>query len=113
VILADRTVFVVEAKVGESRFLAADARQVEAYALDLRDFHEESRDLLIVPVLWATAAESTTQELPPTLDRGVTSLLRVGLSGLAHVLRSGPTGCVAVPSVEAWDNSAYSALTES
>jgi hypothetical protein len=107
VILAGRAVFVVEAKVGETRFLAADGRQVEAYALDLRDFHEESRHLLIVPVLWATAAESTRQELLIPIGRGATPLLHVGERGLTDVLVTGLKGCEAVPSAEAWDNSAY------
>src|SRR5215510_14718171 len=38
VILAGDTIVVVECKVGAKRFSAEDRRQVEEYALDLRDF---------------------------------------------------------------------------
>src|ERR1700730_154666 len=39
VILAGNLVVVVECKVGAEAFTAEDRRQVEEYALDLRDFH--------------------------------------------------------------------------
>src|SRR5262245_25746947 len=38
VLLASTTIVVVEAKVGEREFHSVDERQVEEYALDLRDF---------------------------------------------------------------------------
>ena len=46
----------LEFKVGEDAFLANDKEQVWDYALDLKNFHEESADLSIVPVLVATEA---------------------------------------------------------
>src|SRR5262249_52255942 len=38
VILAEQLIVVLELKVGETTFHAEDVRQVEEYALDLRDF---------------------------------------------------------------------------
>ena len=58
VILTDHYVVVVELKVGESDFNASDRRQVEEYALDLRDFHAASAEARIVPCLWCTEAQA-------------------------------------------------------
>lgn len=49
-------VFVIEFKVGESTYLNIDIDQVWDYALDLKNFHKPSQDLLLVPVLVATDA---------------------------------------------------------
>lgn len=58
VILTESSIAVIEVKAGENRFLSSDERQVEEYALDLRDFHEGSRGALLVPVLWSTHASA-------------------------------------------------------
>ena len=56
VLLCGHRVVVIEFKVGSAAYQAADTRQVEDYALDLRDFHEASHKLNIIPVLCATKA---------------------------------------------------------
>lgn len=57
VVLVTRTaVFVLEFKVGERDFTASAIDQVCDYALDLKNFHESSRDCLIAPILIATQA---------------------------------------------------------
>lgn len=56
VLLLRGIVFVLEFKVGESHFLRQDIDQVWDYALDLKNFHEESHDKTIVPLLIATEA---------------------------------------------------------
>ena len=56
VILAGKRVVVIEFKVGARSYSPADVRQAETYALDLRDFHEASHLLPILPVLCATDA---------------------------------------------------------
>jgi hypothetical protein len=106
VVLCEGTIVVIEGKVGGRRFLAGDERQVEEYALDLRDFHEGSRGRVIVPVLWATAAVSAAMAHPQASGL-VTQLHRVGRDGLAQALSTvgGPNG---VPLTgQAWDTAAY------
>ena len=49
-------VFVLEFKIGEHQYRKADADQVMDYALDLKYFHEESKNLYIVPMLIASEA---------------------------------------------------------
>lgn len=56
VLLTNTVIIVLEFKIGLSQYLSADKTQVEDYCLDLRDFHGESRDRVIVPVLIATEA---------------------------------------------------------
>jgi hypothetical protein len=50
VLLAGELVIVLEFKTGAAESPAAAKRQVEHYAIELRDFHKESRDKTIVPV---------------------------------------------------------------
>lgn len=68
ILLADGLVFVVEFKVGAPSFDSASKWQVEDYALNLRDFHAESRGRTIVPILCATEAPSAGDQ--PILVRG-------------------------------------------
>ncbi len=56
VLLIGPVVFVVEFKVGESSFDRAAVDQVWDYALDLKNFHEASHTVSIVPILIATGA---------------------------------------------------------
>ncbi len=65
VLLLRGIVFVLEFKVGATDYLRQDTEQVWDYALDLKNFHEDSRDLTIVPILIATDAKdsSSTQEV--------------------------------------------------
>ncbi len=57
VLLLHGIVFALEFKVGADEYLRQDVEQVWDYALDLKNFHEASRDLTIVPVLIATNAK--------------------------------------------------------
>ena len=58
-IVAGDVIFLIEWKVGASRYDRAALWQAEQYALDLRDFHEGSRDRYIIPILVATEAEDS------------------------------------------------------
>jgi schlafen family protein len=62
VVLIGSTVFVIEYKVGSSEATKQDLRQTHDYALDLKNFHEASHDLPIIPVLIPTGLSGT--ELP-------------------------------------------------
>ena len=71
VLLIDGIVFVLEFKVGSKEFAKQDAEQVWDYALDLKNFHEASHELMIVPILIATQAKeaSVTQQLSVYSDQ--------------------------------------------
>lgn len=61
VLLIGPAVFVVEFKVGEASFDRAAVDQVWDYALDLKNFHEASHHVSLVPILIATEAKETAQ----------------------------------------------------
>ena len=71
VLLIDGIVFVLEFKVGSKEFAKQDVEQVWDYALDLKNFHEASHKLIIVPILIATQAKeaSVTQQLSVYSDQ--------------------------------------------
>lgn len=53
-------IFLLEFKVGEGKYNFQDQEQVLDYALDLKNFHEESYDKRIIPMLISTNAENFT-----------------------------------------------------
>lgn len=57
IVLTNSTVFVLEFKVGARTFERAAINQVWDYALDLKNFHEPSHSLTLVPIMIATRAE--------------------------------------------------------
>lgn len=63
VIIIGSIVFIIEFKVGESEFLKSDISQTLDYALDLKYFHEESRDVPLIPILVCTAASDRENAL--------------------------------------------------
>ena len=62
-LLISSVIFVLEFKVGENIYTTHAIDQVCDYALDLKNFHETSHDLYIVPILIATNAKSSFYEL--------------------------------------------------
>lgn len=65
IVLHEGRIFVLEFKVGEGTYPAAALDQALDYALDLKNFHAESHEREIVPVLIATNA----QEMPQTIRK--------------------------------------------
>ena len=69
VLLIGPVVFVVEFKVGEASFARAAVDQVWDYALDLKNFHEASHQVSLVPILIATEAkEPASMKLTADVD---------------------------------------------
>lgn len=63
VLLARDVILCLEFKTGETQYQKSTTRQVEDYALDLRDFHEQSRNRIIVPIAVTTRAKPTELDL--------------------------------------------------
>lgn len=96
VLLLRGIVFCLEFKVGESKILEADIDQVLDYALDLKNFHQYSRDKIIVPILIATNYQESSTEIQMSVydDRVVNPLVsgRAGVSRLiSEVIRRFPS----------------------
>jgi hypothetical protein len=62
VIVTTRSVIPIEFKVGARSYFSADRDQTWDYALDLKNFHEPSRDVWIFPILVATLASDEASD---------------------------------------------------
>jgi hypothetical protein len=82
VIIVGPVVFVVEFKVGSSTFDRAAIEQVWDYALDLKNFHDASEAISLVPLLVATEAELVPPPVIVTDEDKVCRPVRVGRDGL-------------------------------
>ncbi|MBW4523204.1 MAG: DUF2075 domain-containing protein [Scytolyngbya sp. HA4215-MV1] len=74
VLILKGIVFVLEFKAGEKKHQSYAIDQVIDYALDLKNFHEQSHARKIVPVLVATEAPSVSNNLLPHQDLVFTPL---------------------------------------
>jgi hypothetical protein len=110
-LLVGPVLFVLEFKVGEKEFTRSALDQVWDYALDLKNFHESSRDALIAPILIATragpvpfAAVSTT----PHNDK-LLSPNRCNAEGLAPVIEAVLSFTAGEPEIDAdaWERGRY------
>lgn len=62
ILLIRHMVFSLEFKNGKTAFTAQDAQQAEDYAIDIKNFHKESEDLYVCPILIATDAPAYQKE---------------------------------------------------
>jgi hypothetical protein len=86
VILVGPVVFVVEFKVGEKIFDRVSLDQVWDYALDLKNFHEASHAVAIVPILVATEATGSVTVTLQADEDNVYRPISVGAGSLREVL---------------------------
>lgn len=86
VILADDIIFVIEFKFERKKFELLDIRQAEDYALDLFDFHLESRSKTIIPILLAPNAKKISHEYTLTDRYNVTSCLKANAENLSSLI---------------------------
>lgn len=95
VIISGSTVFAVEFKVGAQSYENHAIAQVTDYALDLKNFHEQSHCRNIVPVLICTKAADQTPFLEFYSDGIAKTLLTNGqsLASIVSIAQSQFTGC--------------------
>lgn len=87
-IVRDR-IFILEFKIGAERFYTADIEQVWDYALDLKNFHSESHDKILIPILIATAAPISQTNLELKSERqGVYQPLRSNAESLVYAIEN-------------------------
>ena len=81
VLLIGPAVFVVEFKVGEGSFDRAAIDQVWDYALDLKNFHEGSHAVSLIPILIATKATAQPPVILQSDDDAVYRPISVNVNG--------------------------------
>lgn len=107
VLLIRGVVIVLEFKVGESEYTASARDQALDYALDLKNFHEQSRDRAIAPIVVATKAEPAECDIRCYEDRVYAPVLAnaVNLRDTVWRILEQVDGCDLDP--VAWCDSAY------
>lgn len=71
ILLIKHMVFSLEFKNGATLYKARDAEQAEDYALDLKNFHKESENLYVCPILVATEAVARHNKVDAYPDKQV------------------------------------------
>lgn len=84
VILYKNIIFLLEFKCGNNCYYSSDYDQVYDYALDLKNFHKESGDKLIVPILIATEAPSFNNSI--LIDNKVMVPLKCNEFGIGNLI---------------------------
>lgn len=75
VLLYQNIVFLLEFKIGENEYNKFEIDQVLDYALDLKNFHKESHDKLLVPILICTEAPEKESKISLYPDKIVKPLM--------------------------------------
>ena len=87
VLLLRGIVFAIEFKAGQDTYLQADMEQVMDYALDLKNFHLDSHNRIIVPILVATDAKEISHELRFSVyDDSIYNPLMSNIDGLQDII---------------------------
>ena len=92
ILLTGHAIMVLEFKVGATSIATLDRQQAEDYALDLFDFHADSRSHPIVPILVATQARPAAPQWP-LLWHGVTPVLAASGTTLEPLLQDSGGAC--------------------
>src|SRR5665213_3027380 len=88
-LLIGPVIFVLEFKVGEREFHSYAIDQVWDYALDLKNFHDTSRDPIIAPILVSTNAPATLPVIAQTpKDDNVLIPIKTNADLLGEVLKN-------------------------
>lgn len=106
VVLLGRTVVVLEYKVGASTYDRSAQNQVMDYALDLKNFHEGTHSLRVLPVLVATEAPSVGRESLAWYDDRVARPVLANRQSLRDVLTGVDTEVKEIDPLE-WASSRY------
>lgn len=107
VLLISGVVIILEFKVGDSQYSRGALDQVLDYALDLKNFHEQSHNRPIVPVVVATEATSVQDSLE-SYDDNVFAPLRANRDDLRQVIAR-IIHSISAPylNAQAWQDSRY------
>jgi hypothetical protein len=105
VIISD-TVFVLEFKVGADIFQKHSVDQVIDYAVDLKNFHEGSHHVRLVPILIST--EATENTISSTChEDGVLQPYLIGKNEIRKAINSLSSSAATAISPDEWANSIY------
>ncbi len=106
VVLINDTVFVLEFKVGNELYQNSAATQARTYALDLANFHQESHNKTIVPILISTQAPDYDYKIK-TYRNNVYDVIYANGNNLSEIIDRFIDGSREQIPLEKWINSKY------
>ena len=108
VVISEGLIFLLEFKVGAEQYTSSALDQVMDYALDLKNFHADSYDKVIVPVVVCTEAPDVKNQISAYED-DILHVLRANKNTLSDVLREVFKNYHGTPSVDAqsWQEAEY------
>ena len=87
IVIIKNIVFVIEFKVGETKFNRNDIDQVWDYALDLKNFHLPSHHLVLAPILIATESHNSFFTLSTTSHNdNILNPIKIGKESIKDVI---------------------------
>ena len=102
VLIIQGIIFLLEFKVGDDTYAKSTKDQVMDYALDLKYFHEASRDRTIVPIIVPTEAVDQVNTLS-LMEDGIAQVLCCNRHNIGGVLQRVLSQMHAAPlSMDAW-----------
>ncbi|MDO6761064.1 DUF2075 domain-containing protein [Tamlana sp. 2_MG-2023] len=105
IIIVDDCVFVVEFKVGDSSYLKHAEIQVIDYCLDLKNFHEGSHFVKLIPVLVATNASCGSYDIKDVIEHYCAA--KCNKNGIGVVIEKFTQFSSNKIDVDIWENSIY------
>lgn len=107
VLIIQGIIFLLEFKVGDDTYAKSTKDQVMDYALDLKYFHEASRDRTIVPIIVPTEAADQANTLA-LMEDGIAQVLCCNRHNIGGVLRQVLSQMHAAPlPIDAWLDARY------
>jgi len=110
VLILSNLIFILEFKIGADKFQSSAIEQVWDYSLDLKNFHSESHDKTIIPILIASDAplSATNTDLREARS-GVFYPLKSNANSLREAIEKCVELCAPVPTdSEMWSMGTYS-----
>ncbi|MGQ1786840.1 MULTISPECIES: DUF2075 domain-containing protein [unclassified Saccharicrinis] len=105
IVIVKDTAFIIEFKVGDGGYEKYAIEQVLDYTIDLKNFHEGSHFVKLIPILVATNAEITSNELQEIINYN--SAAKSNKNNLQEVIKSFLNGNNKLIDVDDWENSIY------
>ncbi len=107
ILIFNGIIYVLEFKVYSRQYDNYAIDQATDYALDLKNFHSESHNKVIIPILIATEGESPTGTIKFDKD-GVASCIRANKNNLGFIISKINSKYAREPfDAYAWENSSY------
>ena len=105
IVIINDVAFIIEFKVGDGGYEKHAIEQVIDYTIDLKNFHEGSHDINLLPVLVATNAESVVERDDEILSHKTAA--KSNQYDLAQTLNQYLKNDCKSINIESWENSIY------